>query len=397
MAKKDKKIDSIDGIGKDTSKFIVQKSKPLFALWRSSLTLAEFKILDIYLARINSHDPQHRTVRFKKGELESVLEIQQLKPEVLDKRLEHLMTSVRIPEANNELEITRINLFSKAHAKLDEFGMWEAELTCTPEAEEYFFNVESIRYLRYKLKNIVNIKSRYAYIMFLYIWENKYMGTWEVPLGELKTILNCDQDEYCKKFKVFNDRVLKRIHKEICEVTDICYDYKPIKEGRSVVAIRFEYKSKKVIDIEDYEHQITLEELHPQAHHPLWEAPLSEWKLSQEKLDELAALLETIPKSKLPDAEDTEQSKYKYIALKAAEIKRRSQEKRISNRFAYLKKMIDADMQKVQSTTDQKSNQFTPSGTLAFRNFTERKNNNYMDKLMAQYKHPNCTDQESES
>ena len=54
-----KKIDQITGLG-HFDKLTVQKSRPLFALWRSDLTLSEFKILDTYLARINSRDSGKR-------------------------------------------------------------------------------------------------------------------------------------------------------------------------------------------------------------------------------------------------------------------------------------------------------------------------------------------------
>ena len=51
-----KKIEPIISLGNE-DKLTVQKSLPLFALWRSELTLAEFKILDTYLSRIDSHKP----------------------------------------------------------------------------------------------------------------------------------------------------------------------------------------------------------------------------------------------------------------------------------------------------------------------------------------------------
>lgn len=69
-----KKIEPIETLGRDTDKLIIQKSKPLFALWQSELTLAEFKILDTYLGRINSHDDEHRTVKFEKGNLRTYWE-----------------------------------------------------------------------------------------------------------------------------------------------------------------------------------------------------------------------------------------------------------------------------------------------------------------------------------
>lgn len=61
-----KKIEPIVGLGKE-DKLTVQKSLPLFALWRSELTLSEFKILDTYLSRIDSHKPDKRQVLLTKG------------------------------------------------------------------------------------------------------------------------------------------------------------------------------------------------------------------------------------------------------------------------------------------------------------------------------------------
>ena len=67
-----KKIEPIISLGNE-DKLTVQKSLPLFALWRSELTLAEFKILDTYLSRIDSHKPEKRTVVLKKANLRSFL------------------------------------------------------------------------------------------------------------------------------------------------------------------------------------------------------------------------------------------------------------------------------------------------------------------------------------
>ena len=346
MAKK--KIDPIETLGRDTDKLTVQKSKPLFALWQSELTLAEFKILDTYLGRINSHDDEHRTVKFEKGELENLLGVKQLKPQVLDDRLKHLMTTVRIPDENSKRGFTRIALFEKAHAEQDDYGVWEAELTCTETAKKYIFNVEEINYLRYKLKNIINIKSRYTYIMFLYLWENKYRGTWEVPLDKLKSLLNCENEEYCSQFKVFNDRVLKRVHKEMHEVTDIRYDYETVKRGRSVVAVRFIYKSKILDEVD--ENQMTIEDYlegQEEREEPMYFAPLEDFNFSKEQLDEIQSVLVTVPEYKLPQSSacygSIDLMRWHYLDQKAREIERRSAEKRINSKFGYLLKLIKED------------------------------------------------------
>ena len=376
------------GLG-DIEKLTVQKSTPLQSLTQTDLTLPELKLLDVYLSRIDSHDPEKRTVHIEKGELERVLGVTRILKDDLDTRLRHLFQIVEVKDETKRKGFKLVSLFEEADAEPDENGLWTITLTCTPSAREYVFNIENLGYLRYRLRNIVELKSRYSYILFMYLENNRdFRKSWEVSLNELKERLGCTSTTTYNKFKYFNDLILKKCHQEINEKTDCKFDYEPVKRGRVIVAIRFTIKTLKQLAVEDVANLPEVQ--NAPENRPLWESVLKEWKLSQEKLDELAALLDTIPKSKLPEAEDTEQSKYKYIALKAAEIKRRSQEKSINNRFAYLKKMIDADIQKVQNATDPKSNTYVPTGTQAFRNYTERdpaaNAEKYSKKIYDQYK-----------
>ena len=238
-----KKIDEtiIHGLAKQSDKLVVQKSLALFSLWQSKLTLPEFKILDVYLSRINSHEPQRKKVIFTKGELENILGLKQIKPEVLDQRLANLMTSVRVEQNEDMTYFVRITLFEKAEARTDEDGQWTVELQCTQSAAEYIFNIESIGYLRYNLKSIVSLTSRYSYIMFMYLrnGEQKHYGkSWEVSVSDLKALLGCNQPTY-GEYKRFNDLILKPVQKELHEKTAFRYTYEPIKNGKRVVAIRF--------------------------------------------------------------------------------------------------------------------------------------------------------------
>ena len=104
-------------------------------------------------------------------------------------------------------------------------------------------------------------------------------------------------------------------------MTDCHFDYKPVKQGRTIVGIRFTIKTLKQLASEDV---VNLPEVPTVIKDcPLWESASSDWKLSAEKLDELSALLDAIPASKLPEAPTAEQAQLKYIALKVAEIKKR--------------------------------------------------------------------------
>ena len=238
-----KKPAPITSLGSE-DKLTVQKSLPLFALWRSELTLAEFKILDTYLSRIDSHKPEKRTVMFEKGELEKLLGVKRIRTEELDERLKHLGTPIRLDDSTaKNKRFTRISLFEKATAEQDDYGLWQVELTASPSAMKYFFNIENLGYLRYKLRCITSLTSRYTYIMFIYLEANRFRKSWEVSLDELKEILSCDKEETYKAFKRFNDLILKKILKEMHEKTECRYSYFPVKRGRSVKAIRFEVET----------------------------------------------------------------------------------------------------------------------------------------------------------
>ena len=58
------------------------------------MTLAEFKLLDTYLARIDSHNPDNRVVIFEKGELEELLHVKKINIANLKVRLKHLLSNV---------------------------------------------------------------------------------------------------------------------------------------------------------------------------------------------------------------------------------------------------------------------------------------------------------------
>ena len=90
------------------------------------------------------------------------------------------------------------------NAEKIEDDFWEITLTCTASAKEYIFNIDNIGYMRYRLKNVINLTSRYSYVLFLYLLDNRFRKTWSVDLEELKKLLGCSSETY-KQFKYLND------------------------------------------------------------------------------------------------------------------------------------------------------------------------------------------------
>lgn len=345
-----KKAEPITNLG-DSNKLTVQKSLPLFSLWRSKLTLAEFKILDTYLARINSHSPNERSVRFEKGELEKLLGVQRIREEELDKRLKNLGTPIRIDDSTSKRKkFARICLFEKSLAEQDEDGLWQIELTASQTAMKYFFNIEDLGYLRYKLKLITSLTSRYSYIMFIYLESNRYRKEWEIPLDELKEILNCEKEETYKEFKRFNDLILKKVQKELKEKAECKYSYTPIRKGRKVMSIKFEIETLPKYIEEIDPNQMTLEQYQESLEKDLevYFEPLSGFNFNSEQLAEIQSLLVTVPIHKLPQSnacyDNIDLMRYHYLDQKAKEILRRDKQKRITNKFAYLTKLIKQDI-----------------------------------------------------
>ena len=233
----------IVGIPNDLEKMAVQKSNPLKSLANTDISLSEFKILDLYLSRIDSHDETKRCVEISKGEFEKVLGVERINITELKQHLKRLFQPVSIVDKSKKNNMIMLSLFEKAECKMEE-GLWKIKLECTKAAEEYFFNIETKGYLSYMLKNVVNMKSRYSYLMYLYL-ENKrkgmYKKSWVVDIKELQSLLNCNVESY-SQYKEFNGKVLKVCCKEINEKTDLKYKYegdKDSKENRAYTKVKF--------------------------------------------------------------------------------------------------------------------------------------------------------------
>lgn len=336
--------------GSPSDELLVQKSNPLQSLSETELTLPEFKILDAYLARINSHDKEKRTVKFEKGKLEELLGVSRILKDDLDKRLRHLFQVVEIKDETKRKGFKLVSLFEEADAEPDENGLWQITLTCTPSAREYVFNIDNIGYLRYRLKNVINLTSRYSYILFLYLENNRFRKSWEVSLSELKRLLNCTAESY-NQYKVFNDRILKLCQKELTEKTDIRYSYKAIRRGRKVTAIKFILETLADVEPLQLENQITFNTT------PALDEDEALKKYGSERIsfiaeacnyefsaEEMRVLLDIIVQL-YPDSQD-QIARYNYLMRKYNELKLWASREKINNRFSYLKKLLENDLKK---------------------------------------------------
>lgn len=350
MAKKAEKLE-ITGTGRNPDSALVQKARPLQSLSQSKLTLPEFKILDAYLARINSHDPDRRTVTLEKGELEQYLGVTRILRHDLDSRLTNLFKSVNISDGKGKNSIHKIALFEEADAWQDENDQWHITLTCTQAARQYIFNIENLGYLQYRLKSIINLTSRYSYIMFLYLEKNRHWHTWTATLAELRYELNCEADSYAA-YKEFNDKILKRCQKELHAKTDIRFEYKPIRTGRKVTSVQFTVLTQAELQLptpeqEQIEGQLMLDTL------PLDDEDAALQKYGNDRLafiagacdyeftaEEMRVIFDRVLQIK---PHDDALERYNYLLHKYHILKQAAAKTQIKHRYNYLLKLLDAD------------------------------------------------------
>lgn len=352
---------------------VVQKSRPLLELWRSNMTLLEFKILDMYLSRINSRDPQCMTVTFTKRELEQTLGISKINIDKLHDDLADLMShtitlphitevdgrSVVKPEDYRNIRgYDIITLFSLASVRYDDRGMDNITLTCTDQAKKYFFNIENVGYIRYRLHSIMSIRSNYSYIMFMYIESNRFRGEWDEEVVSLRKLFKCENSPTYDRFKDFNKKILKRTQKDLEDRTDCCFDYSLIKNGRNVVRVHFKVRkledrldSAGVEALPDYEMAVTLADVDKDSsflYNRPWALLLRRLtnKVSPECVYDIEALMDRMPQicGKGDHDEDEKKNRYEYIRRKVEMIEYHDSMNPVKYKIAYLKKIIEQDI-----------------------------------------------------
>lgn len=95
------------------------------------------------------------------------------------------------------------------------------------------------KYIKYRLRYVVQLTSKYTYMLYLYLSYNAFRGEWQITLSELKeNVLKC-LDTYYDDFRHFNQKVLSMAVEQINQKTDLKVEYMPVRAGRKVASIKF--------------------------------------------------------------------------------------------------------------------------------------------------------------
>ncbi len=374
----------------------VKKSVSLLSLWQSKLTLSQFKIIDLYISMINVDDPETRRVTIKKSDIEKLLGVRINFSSLKARLVAVLHSTVSIPKVDKSGQTVEhlINLFEDAVPYKSDNGEVMIDICCTEKGKKFFFNAEQIGYLKYGLRSISQLKSRHAYLLFLYIERNRQLhDSWEESIDRLKKMLGLENEETYRQFKKFNEKILKASQREIMEKTACWYSYEKITENGKVVRIRFVIDPDKrivglnprsisffddiiygdIIDqaIEDQKRIDSLSD--PNAFVPEVEAfvppdymqPLAKFKIGVANLKEIASALKMFPVT-VPwapeDGKNWEPCYRKYLKLKATMLERHISERKgtkdeIKHVGRYLLRVIMNELNECKSpATDKDKN-----------------------------------------
>ena len=222
---------------------VIEKSKALVWAKFKDCSLGQLKVLDTYLSRINARDPDSDFVSFTKKEYAELMGLKDdIKASQLKPYLRKLLANVVEFKLPGDTGYQLRPIFFRADCKIDpESGLSVISLQCHPDLKQMFFNLAEDGYVRYQLKNIISMESKYS-IRLYPILKDRPFG-WTVSVDELRSLLGATNATY-SDFRRFRSMVLTKAVDEVSRITDLNVTYDLIKTGRTVTSVKFTVKPK---------------------------------------------------------------------------------------------------------------------------------------------------------
>lgn len=123
-----------------------------------------------------------------------------------------------------------------------EEGSGVVKLCFDPKLKPFLLQLKC-RYTKYRLKNVVQLKSQFSIRIYELLKQYERIGKRLLEVSDLRSILGIEEDQYLQ-YSDFRKRVIIPAQVELSEKTDISFEFEELKRGRSVGQIRFIITSK---------------------------------------------------------------------------------------------------------------------------------------------------------
>jgi plasmid replication initiation protein len=158
--------------------------------------------------------------------------------ELIDEALNDLLKNpLTIPLGDEKNSILKANWVSGAI-----YNEGEVRFMIYPKLRPFLLEVKE-KYLKYKLENILSLKSSYVIRLYEILKDwlelNVRYGNKAEKIVSLKEFMEILEVPKSYKFYDIKRQILNKAKKELSENTDIIFDYEEIKSGRKVTHLKF--------------------------------------------------------------------------------------------------------------------------------------------------------------
>lgn len=198
-----------------------------------------YRLLLLYMARIDPRVPELDKVYFTKKELERFFSRDEIKDETIQHALDELMTVFQVQ--NSDGQWVMVNLFEIA-AKTKVNGEEAYCLMSSSTGKKYFFNLENVGYALSRLGTLIDAKSAYTlalYKFFLIQLKDKKSVECEISFDDIRKELRYFGSS---ENKYFVKNVIKKACAEINDISDLKVEYETLSPHRKLESIRFKIK-----------------------------------------------------------------------------------------------------------------------------------------------------------
>ena len=340
--------------------YLIEKQNVLNEIRANGLTLQELRFFSIYLAKINARDVSTRLVRFPIADFQKIMDMSKLNITQLQNTTDSLLCKiVRVPLESGGF--MKFQLFKQCRFDKDKGGEWFVEIDAHDEALPLMFEFKD-RYFTYELWNALRLKSSNQLRMYELLKQYEKLGERTLSLDDLKELLGLDKSDY-PRYNSFRADVLEVCEESLGTYTDIKFTYEPIRrkgKGGKIIAIRFIVSRNDnyvdplsladFIDIQSTQadkndNEIDVDFVSEQSDQFEFLAGACKHEFNGAEIKVLYNLIvQVLPHKVGENVYEFQLRVYDHLNHRYDELNWRDGQRNIKNRFAYLKKILEADI-----------------------------------------------------
>lgn len=218
----------------EESQQLIVKSNDLILKTHYNLTLIEMKLVSYLISKIVAEDKDVKTVNIS---IKDFCKLTNIEPkgnnyEQIRNSIKSLKTKSWWIMLDNDTEL----LYSWLDFAIIRKNTGNIEICLSKSLTPFLTQLKS-RYTKYRLSEVLKLKSRASIRMYEILASQLYKGFFTIEIDQFKKLLDI-KDKY-SDYRDLRKRIIEPSIKEINDLTCIYVQYEPIKSGRKITHLRF--------------------------------------------------------------------------------------------------------------------------------------------------------------